>query len=270
MMPRVRSWGPRFRFADNAPLFALAAVAIVLVALWLLPTGVGRHRTVRRRPAASTSSNLQLPIVAVDARPEEVGGVIRSVVPVDGGGPVVALSFDDGPDPVWTPQVLDILHGFAIRATFCLVGRSARAHPDLVRRIRDPGHVLCDHSQTHPLHLDRRPEQDVQREVVDAEVAIAASAGVTPSYFRPPGGAFAPIITEVSHHNGMRVLGWSIDPRDWKAASPDDVVGYIEAGIRPGAIVLLHDGGGNRAATVAALSPLIHALANRGYRFATP
>jgi peptidoglycan/xylan/chitin deacetylase (PgdA/CDA1 family) len=199
-----------------------------------------------------------------------VGGVIRSVVPVDGDGPVVALSFDDGPDPTWTPQVLDILHGLGIRAAFCLVGRSARAHPALVRAIRDAGHVLCDHSENHPLHLDRRPPQDIEHEVGDAAANIAVAAGVRPVYFRPPGGAFAPVITDVSHHNGMRVLGWAIDPRDWKAKSPDDVVGYIMAGIRPGEIVLLHDGGGNRGATVAALLPLVHALADRGYRFTTP
>src|SRR5438309_11791380 len=118
----------RSRLPDNVPLAGLAAAAVLLAALWLFPTSTA-HRPARRRTAAAgTSPTPEMPVVAVDARPIETGGVIRSVVPVDGDGPVVALSFDDGPDPTWTPEVLNLLQGLGIRAAFCLVGRSARAH----------------------------------------------------------------------------------------------------------------------------------------------
>src|SRR5438270_13207718 len=122
----------RFGLTDRVPLVGLATAGVLLAALWLFPTSTAHRPTRRRTAAAGTSPTPELPVVAVDARPIEAGGMIRSVVPVDGGGPVVALSFDDGPDPTWTPEVLNVLQGLRIRAAFCLIGRSARAHPDLV------------------------------------------------------------------------------------------------------------------------------------------
>jgi peptidoglycan/xylan/chitin deacetylase (PgdA/CDA1 family) len=130
--------------------------------------------------------------------------------------------------------------------------------------------VLCDHTEHHVEHLDQRPAAQIQVEVGAAAADLQAITGQRPAFYRAPGGSLSPAVIGIANRAGMTVLGWSIDPRDWRAKSPDAVLGYLLAGIRPGAIILLHDGGGNRSATVTQLRELIHTLAARGYRFTTP
>jgi peptidoglycan/xylan/chitin deacetylase (PgdA/CDA1 family) len=206
----------------------------------------------------------------IDGRGVERNGVIHTVAPAAGSADVVALTFDDGPDPKWTPQVLQILDDAGIHATFCLVGRNVRRHPDLVRSIRDAGDAVCDHTENHVEHLDRRPLPIIDAEISLGAADIAAVLGSPPRLYRPPGGSLSPTVINTARAHGMGVLAWSIDPRDWKRGSPDSIFDYIVGSVKPGAVILLHDGGGDRSATVAMLPRLIGELTRRGYRFTMP
>jgi peptidoglycan/xylan/chitin deacetylase (PgdA/CDA1 family) len=206
-----------------------------------------------------------------------VSGEVRSRSiagpPVTGqpeAGKVVALTFDDGPDPAWTPVVLNILAQEHVPATFCLVGIHVRAYPDLVRSELAQHETLCDHTLDHDEHLDRAPVGRVAREVNAGEDAIEAAAGVRTSFYRPPGGTLSPVVIEIAHQRGLRVLHWTVDSEDYLRPAPAALLQRILAGVRPGAIILMHDGGGDRSHTVAILRPLIDTLRAQGYGFTTP
>lgn len=183
---------------------------------------------------------------------------------------VVSLSFDDGPDPRWTPLVLAVLADERVPATFCLVGASAARHPELAAAEVAQGNTVCDHTAHHDEHLDRAPHARVVSEIDQGDDLVQAAAGVTPQFYRPPGGTLSPDVIAVAHQRGLRVLYWSVDPSDYRRPAAPVLLGRIMAKIGPGAIVLLHDGGGDRSQTVAVLRPLIDALKADGYRFTTP
>ncbi|WP_245601665.1 polysaccharide deacetylase family protein [Hamadaea tsunoensis] len=170
------------------------------------------------------------------------------------GSPAVALTFDDGPDPINTPKMLDMLKQCGVKATFCLVGFRARDRPDLVRRIVAEGHTVCNHSWQHLLdladpakHSDAQVRRDLQM-TIDAIHAAAPDAKV--QYFRAPGGNFTPRLVQIAQSLGMKSIYWSVDPRDWDnsafgrgSSMISHVIGSVEGGVRPGAIVLSHDNG---------------------------
>jgi peptidoglycan/xylan/chitin deacetylase (PgdA/CDA1 family) len=185
-------------------------------------------------------------------------------------GKVVALTFDDGPDPTWTPQVLRILATEGVPATFCDLGRWASAYPDLVRAEVAQGATLCDHTVDHDTTLDRAPHERVAFEVDRGADMIQAVAGVRPRFYRPPAGILSPDVIATAHGQGLRVLTWSVDPSDYLVPPSDVLLSRILSQVRPGAVILLHDGGGFRANTVGILAPLIDTLRSEGYRFTTP
>ena len=190
--------------------------------------------------------------------------------PVEERGKVVALTFDDGPTPQWTPQVLQILKDEGIIATFCVVGHWADTRGDLVRAERDAGMTMCDHTEHHVLHLDQKPHDQVVQEVIGGADAIKAQLGVDPPLFRSPGGFLSPDVIAVAHTRGLRVLHWTVDPHDYERPPPQVIFDRVMAQVHPGAVILLHDGGGDRANTVAQLRQLIDTLKAQGYGFATP
>jgi peptidoglycan/xylan/chitin deacetylase (PgdA/CDA1 family) len=183
---------------------------------------------------------------------------------------VVALSFDDGPDPRWTPQVLAILRDEQVPATFCLVGSVVVRFPQLAAAEVAQGETVCDHTIHHDMYLDRRPHQQVVAEIQGGKDMVRQAAGVEPQFYRPPGGTLSPDIIAVAHEQGLRVLHWSVDPADYFRPPSDVLLRRILTKVGPGAVILLHDGGGDRSHTVAALRPLIDALKAQGYRFTTP
>jgi peptidoglycan-N-acetylglucosamine deacetylase len=185
---------------------------------------------------------------------------------------VVALTFDDGPRPEYTPRVLDLLAEHHAVATFCMVGNQVRAHPELVRDVVDAGMRLCNHTVRHDPRLSRRPAAAIEREMLDASDAIRDAAGddVPIDYFRAPGGNWTSPMERMAAGHGMRPLGWSVDPRDWSRPGVTKIVSAVERNVRPGSVVLLHDGGGRRDQAVAALGRLLPRLAGRGYRFDFP
>ncbi|PZG00611.1 polysaccharide deacetylase family protein, partial [Micromonospora deserti] len=176
----------------------------------------------------------------------------------------VALTFDDGPDPVWTPKVLDRLRAAGVPATFCVVGTQVRRHPQLVRRIVREGHQLCNHSWHHDMDLGRRPVGQIRADLVRTNKAIQAAApGAKVPFYRQPGGRWTPEVVAVAEQLGMRSLHWTVDPQDWGKPTAAKITERVYVAARPGAVVLLHDGGGDRGATLTACPGMITDLKHR-------
>jgi peptidoglycan/xylan/chitin deacetylase (PgdA/CDA1 family) len=179
------------------------------------------------------------------------------------GSSAVALTFDDGPDPTYTPQILDLLKAHGVKATFCLVGFRAATQPDLVRRIVAEGHTLCNHSWQHLFDLGMRSPTDIQRDLRQTNEAIrAAVPDADIKYFRAPGGNFTPILVEIAREFGMNSIYWAVDPRDWDrgtygsgAPMVNHIISVVEHKIGPGSIVLSHDL--NKPDTIAAYRQLL-------------
>jgi peptidoglycan/xylan/chitin deacetylase (PgdA/CDA1 family) len=188
--------------------------------------------------------------------------------PIKPGHPVeLALTFDDGPNPAWTPQLLDILTGHGVRATFFLVGRFAQAEPDLVRRIVAAGHLIGNHSWSHP-NLAITSARRVKEELTSTHDALQQIAGVPVRWFRPPFGARRPVVFEISHSLTMTPVLWNAITSDWREPSPDriaqSIMHKIDRNQHRGLAtnIVLHDGGhlqqgANRGPSIAAAGQLL-------------
>ncbi|RKN24180.1 polysaccharide deacetylase family protein [Micromonospora musae] len=176
----------------------------------------------------------------------------------------VALTFDDGPSPAWTPKILDRLRAAKVTATFCVVGMEAKRHPELVRRIVREGHQLCNHSWRHDVDLGRRPVAEIRADLERTNKAIrAAVPNAKISFYRQPGGVWTPEVVGVAKQLGMSPLHWNVDPQDWRRPPAKTISKRVLGAVHPGSIVLLHDGGGDRAATIAACVGVIGELKRR-------
>lgn len=203
------------------------------------------------------------PVAAVVARPV----VLTDVASVDR---TVVLTFDDGPDPQWTPQVLDVLARHGAVATFCMVGNAVSGREQLVRRVIAAGMRLCDHSRTHDLALASRPRARITDEIVGTQSLLAAASDAPVEFFRAPGGGWSPEVLQIAASHGMQPVGWSVDTYDWRRPGVGAIVAAVQQNVRPGAVILLHDGGGRREQTIAALEQLLPWLIEQGYRFTFP
>lgn len=181
----------------------------------------------------------------------------------------VVLTFDDGPDPRYTPKILELLRRHDAVATFCMVGSQMQAHPDLVKDVALAGMRICAHSHSHDEQLGTRDPERMTAEVVDVQERAIAAGDIAVRAFRAPGGFWTQPLIDCAAANGMQPLGWSVDPRDWKRPGADAIVETVQKNVHPGAIVLMHDGGGKREQTVAALEVLLPWLAAQGYTTST-
>ncbi|MFD4247980.1 polysaccharide deacetylase family protein [Streptomyces sp. NPDC058525] len=184
----------------------------------------------------------------------------------EGGGNAVNITIDDGPDPRWTPEVLDVLKKYDAKATFCMIGPQAKAHPDLVKKVVAAGHRLCDHTMDHNTGMDKKPVAYQEQQILDAKRLIeeAAGAGAKVDYYRAPGGAFTPDSRRIAAAHGMRPLGWNVDTKDFGKPGAAAIVDTVKREIGNGPTVLFHDGGGNRAQTVEALDQVLSWLKEQG------
>lgn len=178
-------------------------------------------------------------------------------------GPVVYLTFDDGPHPTYTPQVLDVLARHGARATFFVVGYLAERYPLLIQRIAHEGHTLANHSWQHE-SLARVSKAAFDRSVGRTQEILGPLA--TPC-LRPPYYAIGRFTEEWSNELGLRLVGWSYSPRDWEQRPAQAIANGLVARSYPGAIILLHDGGGPRSATVRGLDMALERLSDRGFEF---
>jgi peptidoglycan/xylan/chitin deacetylase (PgdA/CDA1 family) len=203
-----------------------------------------------------------------------ITGPDRPPLPEDEAGPYgsrlttgtheVALTFDDGPDPQYTPEVLQLLRQYRIKATFCVIGVNVVEFPELVRDIAADGHTLCNHSWIHDTGLGTRGPSTIVSDMARTNDAIRAAApGARISYFRHPGGAWTQAAVSSARRLGMTSLHWDVDPRDWLRPGPRAISNTVTGSTQPGSIVLLHDGGGDRLGTVEALRSILPNLASR-------
>ncbi|MDG4794213.1 polysaccharide deacetylase family protein [Micromonospora sp. WMMD1082] len=180
------------------------------------------------------------------------------------GGAGVALTFDDGPNPDYTPQVLAILREYHVTATFCVVGKNAQAYPWLVEQIVAEGHTLCNHSWDHDVALGARSPEWIRADLLRTSEAIRAAVPDAPiAWYRQPGGAWTYSVISVSRDLGMAPLHWTLDPSDWRAPGATRIATSVINGVQPGSIVLLHDAGGDRQGTVNALYRILPELTAR-------
>ncbi len=180
--------------------------------------------------------------------------------------PAIALTFDDGPHPVLTPMLLDILREKGVRATFFVVGANVNKYPEIARRIVAEGHEIASHSYSHPALTGVGPAR-LEQELQDTSDAILRATGRLPLNMRPPYGATnAQVERAVLQGHGMNIILWSVDPLDWKRPGPAAVTKRLVDGAKPGAILLAHD---IHQGTVEAMPETISELKARGYTFAT-
>lgn len=204
-------------------------------------------------------------VVQADPSPQDAAAVPATPITA----PQVALTFDDGPSG-WTPRILAVLQAEGVKATFCEIGEQVPAQADLVRQIVADGDVLCNHTQSHDEHLNVRSDQVIEGEInqgARAQVGIGLSP---PAFYRPPGGTLSAAIVATALRHNEEVLYWTVDPKDWQRPPAATIVARVVGKIVPGAIVLLHDGGGDRSQTLAALPQIIDQLRARGYQFVVP
>ncbi|MFE2725702.1 polysaccharide deacetylase family protein [Kitasatospora sp. NPDC059327] len=229
-----------------------------------------RSGTPKPPPPATTPT--PAPAAATTTPAPPVSGVSTAVVrSTASGGRTVALTFDDGPGRA-TGEILDLLARYGAKATFCQIGRQAAADPAVVKRIRAAGHRLCDHSVNHPQPFASLTHEKAVYEISAAKDMIvqAGGPGTEVPWFRAPGGGFTADNQRVAADHGLRPLGWSVDPRDWSRPGVASIVSTVQSQLRPGGVILLHDGGGDRGQTVAALKQLLPWLVAQGYRFDFP
>jgi len=186
----------------------------------------------------------------------------------------IALTIDDGPDPVVTPQVLDLLDRHAVRASFFCVGEKAARHPELCREIARRGHTVENHSQHHRHHFALRGRAGLMRELQAAQDTLTAITGRRPLFFRAPAGLRNPFLDPVLARLGLRLATWSARAYDTRTGDAGRVTNRLLRGLRPGAILLMHDGNAARTAggtpvILEALPAVLAAASAAGLRFVT-
>lgn len=190
------------------------------------------------------------------------------------GAKRVALTFDDGPCSSVTPEVLRILAERSVSATFFVIGRAARIHPDVVRAIKAGGHEIGNHSHLHPRHIYAWSGRVIRRDALVAMRVVERITGDRVRLYRPPVGFRSFVMAKVMRELGLRLVNFSARGYDTQTHRSDRIAGRILRRIRAGAIVLLHDGSDtqeapDRRAMLAALPIVIDELLKRGYRFVT-
>ena len=187
----------------------------------------------------------------------------------------VALTFDDGPSPIWTPQILDALKAADVKATFFMLGRHVRKYPEVARRVAEQGHEIGNHTYDHHGLINYRPEE-LNQEVKDTEKIILSVTGIKTKYFRPPKAWITKQEKKQLNDLGYETVLWSLNSKDWVTFDDRYIIKYILRHVRPGDIILFHDSGGvfrpeggNRKETVKTIPLLVQKLRERGYRFVT-
>jgi peptidoglycan/xylan/chitin deacetylase (PgdA/CDA1 family) len=243
--------------------------------------GHTRREPIRKQPLAGLTAVPDDPQFTLTRRPGQeiittgaVSHQIASIAFVRRSGAAVepravALTFDDGPSPEYTPGILAVLRRFHVQATFFLVGYLTDQYPQLVHSELRAGMTIGNHTYNHP---EVPPFANLPSQLVAAEIDLGAQPlerlGIEPRLFRPPGGSFSPQLVAAAEARGERIVLWSVDPRDWQpGTTPQQVARNVLSAVRPGSIIILHDGGGDRSATVRALPKIIKAIRRRGLRF---
>ncbi|MFJ3876449.1 polysaccharide deacetylase family protein [Streptomyces sp. NPDC090077] len=207
------------------------------------------------RPPAAKPAVRTRPILELPAGPDT--------------GNAMVLTFDDGPDPRYTPAILDTLARYGVRAMFFVCGEMATENRALLRRIAAEGHVIGNHTWTHPL-IPSLSRSALEAEIGRTSEVVHQVTGQAPLWFRAPYGAWNRAAFEIGADLNMEPFAWTVDTLDWKEPGSTTIVSRVLAGAGPGVVVLNHDAGGNRSQTVRALEAYLPQLLGRGYRMTLP
>ena len=182
---------------------------------------------------------------------------------------LIALTFDDGPWPNSTPEVLNVLKKNNVKATFFIVGKQVQKYPQLMKQVVGEGHAIGNHTWSHQYHQYNNPA--AAHEIDSTAELVYKTTGVKTSLFRPPAGILNNGLATYAQEKKYAVVMWSVDTKDWRSqrTTAQGWIDNILKQAKPGGIVLLHDGGGDRSKTVQALPQLIAQLKKRGYQFVT-
>lgn len=183
---------------------------------------------------------------------------------------IVALTFDDGPDPLFTPQILNTLAKYKAKATFFVIGEEAERYPEIIKREAKEGQEIANHSYNHD-YKDDSDSNNLKNELNHTANIIKKLAGYKPTLFRPVGGYLNQKIINTTINNGYRIVLWSWhqDTRDWSKPGVDAITENVISDTRPGDIIILHDSGGDRSQTVKALDNILKILYREGYACVT-
>lgn len=262
-MTHIQMRGTKARIAVAGAVAAVAATAWGVTAL-VGPGHDTNHQNVSRQTDGPSKGGGD----GEPQAPGKPGGQVPEGIAhaSESGGNAVNITIDDGPDPKWTPKVLEVLKKYDVKAVFCMIGPQAKDHPDLVKKVVAGGHRLCDHTMDHNTGMDKKPFAYQQQQILDAKKQIedAAGGGAKVEYYRAPGGAFTPESRALAAANGMRPLGWNVDTKDFSKPGVAAIVGTVKAEIGNGPTVLFHDGGGDRTQSVAALDQVLAWLKEQG------
>ncbi|MFI6284307.1 polysaccharide deacetylase family protein [Streptomyces sp. NPDC051018] len=257
----------------------LSVLAMSLAVAPLTAVDTTARAEAPRRPippaaGATTGTAPPVPAATTGSAPPTAPRVTRpsappaSSQPVPAAAPakVVYLTFDDGPKATYTEQILKLLAAHGVRATFFVTGAQVKAYPEITRRIHLQGHSVQNHTWSHP-RLTRVSAARFRSEITGTDRAIRARTGYTPRCLRPPYGAYDGTVKARAAALGKKLRLWTVDPQDWARPGTRTIENRVLNGVRPGSTVLLHDGGGDRSQTVAALPGIITTLKARGYVF---
>lgn len=188
---------------------------------------------------------------------------------------VAALTFDDGPSLEWTPKILDELKKAGVKATFFMIGEHVEKYPEIAKRVAEEKHEIGNHTRDHHVLLYYK-QDELEREIKDAERVIKNITGETTRYFRPPKAWLTVKEKKKIEKMGYKTVLWSLNSKDWVTFDDKYIVRYVTRHIKPGDIILFHDSGGvfateggNRDETVGTIAPLVERLKEKGYRFVT-
>lgn len=180
----------------------------------------------------------------------------------------IALTFDDGPHPRYTPKILDILAEFGVEATFFTVGSNVEAYPHIIERILAEGHEIGNHTYHH-YHTANVKNEVLTEDILACSQILKKYTGEEPHLFRPPEGVFNEDIKRLCEEKGYIIVMWSVDTRDWAHPEIGDILKNVRENVRDGSIILMHDFIGKNSPTPAALRRIIPMLQESGYEFVT-
>jgi len=217
---------------------------------------------------AALASLVALPVLAQTITtaysvPADTRGYVFNSVNVAPNNKVIALTFDDGPEPGSTDKILAVLQANNVKATFFEIGKNIDANPTYTTMVQNAGMVLGNHTYDH-----LQAPADPTGQVTQTDAAFAR-LGISTQLFRPPYGNFSNGVLDASLKQGDVGIIWSVDPQDWSMPGTQNIVNSVVSGAQPGGIVLMHDGGGDRSQTLAALPTIISSLRSQGYSFVT-
>lgn len=205
------------------------------------------------------------PIISISAAANDKIPVYRKI---KNDAHKIALTFDDGPHPRYTPEILDILDEYNIKATFFVIGINAKYYPESLQLISERGHEIANHTYTHP-HVSHIDPLKLQREVEHCESEILSIVDERTKLFRPPEGMIDETILSAMSKLDYKVVLWNIDTRDWAHTPAEKISEHVIKNVSDGDIILMHDYIGKDSPTPEALRLFLPILIEKGYKFVT-